>query len=397
MKSATGKRVFFSYFKPLTYSGQSGASELIIKELRKRGWDCRVIPVYPLERGVGNHLIIYLRFIAGQIATLFGFLRLSIISGPLLHLNLGQGIGSFLRFGIPYFPIRLLKPSLKVVISLHGSIFMRWNETQLVTRVFLYFLRTAEVVTVLGDNQRQHLVKLGVDEEKIVVLPNTCEIEICGERQVLEKHKTPDVINVLHLSLLIESKGFPVYLEALEQLSSQELEKSINATLCGPMAFTSYCTELNTAEKKERWITDKIGTINETGKGAVKLKWIPGAEGEEKRLLFENTHIFVFPSCFPVEAQPLVLLEAMSSGCALLTSDVGEIASTLSEVDADILTEISPSIIATELKKLIDDEQLRLQMALSGRDAMLNHFTIKKYGDRWEDIFIRVRELESYL
>lgn len=395
MNNPMVKKIFFCYFKPLTYSGQSAASELIVEELSKRGWNCSIIPVYPLERGVNHRFRSYGSFIAKQVITTFQFLRLLGEKKPILHLNLGQGLGSFIRVGLPYFPIRLLKPAMRVVISLHGSVFMEWEKSQLATRIFLYFLRGAELITVLGNNQKSYLTQLGITGEKIMVLQNTSELDVCSKEKIIDKHKSPEIIRILHLSLLIESKGFPLFLEALEQLSLDVLSKRIDAVICGPMAFTSYCSELDTATKKERWIVDKVNLINASGNGMVSLRWVRGAAGEEKNSLFKNSHIFCFPSHFPVEAQPLVLLEAMASGCALITSDVGEIPSTLSDVDAVVLTNISPAALATEMKKLIIDDARRMEMALSGRKATLEQYSIQNYGDRWEAIFTQLSGLES--
>ena len=395
MPPPSKKRVFFAYFKPLTYSGQSAASELILEELGKRGWDCHVIPVYPLERGVDNHVKSYANFFAKQILTSLNFLRLLAEKKPILYLNLGQSLSSFVRFGLPYFPVRMLKPGMRVVVSLHGSVFMGWKKSQPLTRIFLFFLHGAEFVTVLGDRQKSFLTQLGVPHEKITVLPNTCEIDVCSSTQIVDKHKMPEIINILHLSLLIESKGFPSFLEAIEKFTTVSLEKPINVILCGPMAFTNYCSELDTAIKKELWITEKIESINANGGGKVNVKWIRGAEGEKKEALFKNAHLFVFPSRYPVEAQPLVLLEAMASGVALITSDVGEITSTLHDVDAAVLTDISSTVLATEMQKLVHDDERRVKMALSGRRAMLTKFSVQNYADRWEVIFSQLSGLEK--
>jgi glycosyltransferase involved in cell wall biosynthesis len=60
--------------------------------------------------------------------------------------------------------------------------------------------------------------------------------------------------------------------------------------------------------------------------GRIQLEWIRGARGAEKQALFEQAQIFVLPTQYPVEAQPLAVLEAMAHGCAIVTTDVGELA-----------------------------------------------------------------------
>lgn len=388
------RQVNFAFFKPLSYSGQSAASELIVDELKKRGWDCSIIPVYPLERGAKKRLESYFVFAIKQFITMRRFLRILGQKQPILHLNLGQSVGSFIRFGIPYFPLSVLKPSMRVVVSLHGSVFMQWRKTEYIARVFLVFLDRAKLVTVLGVKQKKHLIELGVRSDKIIVLPNTCNLDIASSAEIVKKHAAPQKVVLLHLSLLIESKGFPLYLEALERLALKDLKKPVEAILCGPMAVTSYCSVMETSEKKEKWVLEKIDSINEKGRGRVSVKWIRGAAGKEKQRLFEKTHIFVFPSKFPVEAQPLVLLEAMASGCAIIASDVGEIPSTLSSVNATILDKLSADTLLGEMEKLIHSDSHRLHMAVSGREAMCSTYSIHHHVDRWEDIFIKMTENE---
>ena len=136
-------------------------------------------------------------------------------------------------------------------------------------------------------------------------------------------------VHILHLSLLIESKGFPLYLEALEIIARRNLDRTIRAILCGPITFSPYCKQFTSVEDKRMWIERKVELINRISNGLLTVEWIPGATGKLKQKLFEDSHIFVFPSSFPVEAQPIVLLEALATGCSIITSAAGEIPTTL--------------------------------------------------------------------
>jgi glycosyltransferase involved in cell wall biosynthesis len=42
--------------------------------------------------------------------------------------------------------------------------------------------------------------------------------------------------------------------------------------------------------------------------------------GEDKKLLYASTHIFCLPTFYPYEGQPISILEAYASGCAVLTT-----------------------------------------------------------------------------
>ena len=267
---------------------------------------------------------------------------------------------------------------------------MKWPKDALLTRLFLCYLRSAQKITVLGVRQQERLVSLGLAAEKIKIVPNTCELELIGDDQLTQKHHPLEKggsIRLLHLSLLIESKGYPEYLEALEILADTPDCPPLDAVLCGPMAFDSHCKRFTTPEDKERWINKKVHAIRSKADGKITIEWIPGAQGEKKRKLFNEAEIFVFPTSFPVEAQPLVLLEAMASGCAIITTTAGEIPSTLDRETATFIDAVSPEILGEEIRSLAVDWQRRQNMGKRGLYLMRNTFSIKNYGDNWENIF----------
>ena len=381
--------IFFTYVKPLSFSGQSAATELIIEKLQERGWDCRPVHIHPLDRAIRNPLRRYGQFALSMIATWWRLWGLVLRKRLLLHVNLGQSLGSFVRLGVGYFPLRLLRPGARVVVSLHGSSFMLWQLRQWETRIFLMFLKSARRVTVLGERQKAKLIELGLAADKIQVVPNTCEIPVISEDEVEAKHTLGEgePVRLLHLSLLIESKGYPEFLEALECLSQQALAQPIEAVLCGPMAFTAECTRFTLESAKEQWILDKVAKINENPDSQVSVEWIRGAFGEEKRRLFEESAVFVFPSRFSVEAQPLVLLEAMAAGCALITSTVGEIPSTVNERCALMLEHPTVEALVAAIKQLSFDADQRRSMALEGLSLIQGPFSPSAYADTWERIF----------
>lgn len=383
-------KIYFAYVKPLSFSGQSAASEMLIGGLSARGWQCIRIPIYPLDRSIQNKVIQALQFGWRIIRTWLGLFLLIFKSSAILHLNLGQSLESFIRVSLPFICLKILRRDLSVITSLHGSVFMQWGRSSLVAKIFLWYLRQSHAVTVLGDQQRQKLIELGIEPDVIHVVPNTCELEIEADEEVQSKQLGQKTVRLLHLSLLIESKGYPEYLDALEILSKgPELPCDIEAVLCGPMSFTAYCQRFTNEPIKEKWIHSKIDGINSRSSG-VNVKWIRGAKGEEKAKLFRDAQIFVFPSQFPVEAQPLVLLEAMASGCALITSMVGEIPSTVNTSAAILESNPSAENIAEHIKQLLRDPERRIELGLGGVRSMREKYTVDSHLDHWEQLLGKV-------
>lgn len=379
-------KIYLSYIKPKSYSGQSAATDLIKQSLYNQ-YKFIDLPLYALDRSVGNKIKAYFLWIFKTLKILPGLFSILFSSKPILYINLGQGYASFFRILWWYLPLRIFKRNLRTVVSLHGHTFMKWQRHEKQTMLFYYILNSASFITVVGPNQKAKLLDWGLNSKNVLIVPNTCELKCIESPDIIKKQNLPldQPINLLHLSLLIESKGFPEYLEALEILSKKDLARPINAVLCGPMSFTQYCKKLKTIEEKSTWIKNKIEIINDSPK--VNVKWIPGAQGVMKEELFSNAQIFVLPTYFPVEAQPLVLLEALSKGCAIITSTAGEIESTVNPDCALILEDLTAENIAKNILLLIENDSLRTQMALSGLTLINGPLSLNTYGLTWAKIF----------
>jgi len=380
------KKLFFSYIEPKNFSGQTAATKLIIDSMIKRGFDCRHIKLFPLQRSGRFIVFSWLKLAVKQLSMLPVLSVLLITKKPVLHLTLGQSYMSFLRVAIWLFPVFLFRPGLKLVTSLNGSSFMQWNREDKKARFFLIFLRRSEVVTVLGEKQKAKLLELGIPEEKLAIVPNTCELTAVSSDFIQKKHASPEV-NLLHLSLLIESKGFPEYLDAVEKLAANGVGKKVHAVVCGPVSFTSYCTRFRSAKEKTDWIEQKVKGINAINGTILKAEWIRGARGEAKEKLFRDAHIFVLPTTFPVEAQPLVLLEALSAGCAVISSKVGEIESVLNSENAVLIDDTSAETIEKEIEYLIHNPAKRELLAMNGLKSVKGPFSLEHYANTWEAIF----------
>jgi glycosyltransferase involved in cell wall biosynthesis len=381
---AADPELWLGFDRPLTFSGQSGSSELMIAGLEARGWKCRAVQFPALDRTIRLKVIRYLAYAYRVAVGSASLLRIVLRPNAVLHLNLPQSIASFAKMGPAFVLTSILRPSQRRIVSLNGSVFLGWDREQKEARIFRFLLRRASVVTVVGEYQRERLANLGVPRSMIMVMTNTCEFDAVTEAAVRHKHaNTRDAVNLLHLSLLIESKGYPEFLEALELLGRTSRAR-IRAVLCGPLHFSSYCRRFLDPATKESWILDQLAKIEKYDH--VEAEWIRGAAGAEKQRLMQEAEIFVFPSSFPVEAQPLVLLEAMANGCAIICSTVGEIPSTVDDDCAISLPNPTTQAVADAIETLVGDPERRLKMGLAARRRFESIFSRPAHIDRWEEI-----------
>ena len=146
------------------------------------------------------------------------------------YLNAGQSVTSFVRDGICLLIIRCFNRACRVVISLHGNAFMLWGRSSPRSKVFSALCNLADIVTVLGPNQQSALRSLGVRAD-VRVVDNGSEFKPVSEDTLAQKHGS-EPVKILFLGNLLETKGYPIFLEALET--------SEGAPRCRTIAFPTY-------------------------------------------------------------------------------------------------------------------------------------------------------------
>jgi len=384
------KPIYFCYADPAGFSGQKAAIELVIKGLTQRGWACRRLPQPVLDRS-GGRPFARIQYLLEVISAWIRALRLLSTRGSWLCVGLGQTRAAFLRDAVPLLLGRAGLGRTRVVITLNGSLFMHWADRSLETRVFRFLLKNAGTVTVVGEQQRTRLIALGLPPGQVAIVVNSCDLEPAPAEAVVAKYP-PAVdprraVRCLYLSSLIDTKGFPEYLEALHRLSALP-GPPVEAVLCGRLVASQFSNRFHDAAAGEAWIENQIAGINRSGR--VQVRWVKGAVGTDKAVLFREAELFVLPTRYAVEAQPLVLLEAMASGCAIVTTQAGEIPTILDDQSALFLATVSADAVATALQTLVADATARARLARAAHARFMERYQIERHLDQWETLLGRV-------
>ena len=372
------------------FSGQRFAIEIVIQGLLDRGWNVSVVSLPALDR---NHF----RYTFFDLFTVFGSLGILIVSwlrvilsySSIVYVGLGQTKLSLLREGVPLIVRQFIFPRSKSVVSLHGSNFMCWSSTSLEARLLFLILRSVKIVSVLGPSQAVRLKQLNVPKNKVIIVDNTCLTAPLSRSEIVSKHSLnegSEKVNVLFLSNLIEGKGYIQFVEAIELISRTTSYRNLEITICGKFVLErGASSSFKTTEMASDWIRSKIENINSSPN--VKMRWLEGAFGKEKDILFSHAHIFVLPTTYRTEAQPISILEALATGCVVVTTKVGEIASTLNPEVALFLDDTSPSSISSAILNLSDSPSRRSKMALAGLDLFEERFSHTKHLETWDNYF----------
>ncbi|MCP3965752.1 MAG: glycosyltransferase family 4 protein [Lentisphaerae bacterium] len=366
---------------PVTSSptGQQIASGQIINYLsRQEEFTVRSFQLKGYDRTSIKMPICVIKFVWQTVKLWTYLLRLLFYKPTAVYLNLGQSWMTFLRIGIWYSLLLRIRKNHYGIISLHGHWFTNWTTQSILSKTFVWILRPAEVITVLGNSQEISLIKQGISPDNIRIVPNTSTIDPLELDAISEKHNE-NSIKILFLSNLIPSKGFIEYIDTINQLSKLNLQIKVEAILCVKEMKCGYSEDFNC----HSYLKQAIDEINLSSQ--VTLKHVPGAYGSLKQKLYRQSHIFILPS--RIEGQPLVLLEAMASGCVPIATAVGEIPSIINDNEGILIDRPAPSLILKCILKLINEQTERKEMALNAASSYRSNFSISNYHQNWQSIF----------
>ncbi len=191
----------------------------------------------------------------------------------------------------------------QLYIHLHGGslkiyVFDRYPLLYYINR---FFIRKFAGVIISGESHKVIFENMGI-HKKISITPNFAKEELFENHEsVQENFKDWNPIRLLYFSNMIPLKGLYILLEAFEMLSKNESNQFI-------LHFAGRFD--NDLEKNQfEKIIEKYPNIYYHG----------DVNREQKKKLFRQAHVFILPTLY-AEGQPVSILEAYASGCAVITT-----------------------------------------------------------------------------
>ncbi|HSE84250.1 MAG TPA: glycosyltransferase family 4 protein [Thermodesulfobacteriota bacterium] len=249
---------------------------------------------------------------------------------------------------------------LPYIVTAHGSDVPEYNPNRFKLGHKLLFplwrevVRNSEQIVCPSESLKSLILKHCADA-KIKLISNGIDINRFRPNGSRQK-------SILVVSRMFERKGIQYFLKALEGLDS---EYKVNIVGDGPYL------------KNLRQMTDKL---------KVKVKfwgWMQNNSPELKEL-YETSNIFVFPS--QSENFPIVLLEAMAAGMAIITTS----GTGCAEVVADTALLVEPTnttAIREALIKLINDPTLRNGLGQAARMRLESNFSWTAVASQYADVY----------
>ncbi|MEM6845177.1 MAG: glycosyltransferase family 4 protein [Bacteroidota bacterium] len=185
----------------------------------------------------------------------------------------------------------------------------------------------------------------------------------------------PDVITLLFVGLLCESKGVVKLLESARLLLSRGYR--FHLQFIGKFESPEF-------EKQVVHIVDSYGLTDYVAFLGVKT-------GYDKFKLFFEADVFCFPTFYEAESFGIVILEAMQFSLPVVATRWRGVPSVVqNNVNGFLVPPKDAQAFANKLEILIKDYRLRGKLGNAGRDIYINNFTEEQYYDQLELSFCTV-------
>lgn len=218
-----------------------------------------------------------------------------------VYMTSGQSFLGFMRFS-PYMITCILK-KIPYYNHIHGGYFRKMYNSQssFKQKLLNFFIKKSAGMIVLGNSLRSMFEGI-ILEDKIYVCENGVQDDIVATedeiKEKIERYNKDTKKRVLYLSNLMKEKGILDLLKASEKFSDDEIEFNLAGAI-----------EPSIKEKIEEYLK----------KYPNKIKYHGIVSGEQKKKLLLENYIFILPSYD--EGQPISILEAYVTGCAVITDE----------------------------------------------------------------------------
>jgi len=268
----------------------------------------------------------------------------------------------------------------KMVIHLHGGGIKKliFDKYKLLRNINTFFLRRLGGAVVLGRSLIPIFESM-VPEEKIYVVPNFAEDYLfLNEKEIKKIFKNLKPLRILFLSNLIPGKGHEELVDAYKALSESQKEK-VNIGFAG--GFES--------NAGRRIFLNKID-------GVKGIKYHGIVFGAQKRELFSKAHIFCLPTYYPYEGQPISILEAYASGCAVITTDQGGICDIFKNgVNGFEVQKKSAISIETTINQIMKRPERLIAIALTNSRIAYEKYTTAAYSSSLIKIIENIKKYST--
>lgn len=221
------------------------------------------------------------------------------------------------------------------VIHVHGNYLGEEYERLggIKKKVFKQLLSNAAAGIVLSKSLLKNFVPF-LPKEKVFIVENFVSNAVFATPAM----KQTDKLRLVYLSNLIKEKGVLDVLDALILLNEQGIDFS--AVLAGVIA-----------EANAQDVALRLAKLKD------KVAYIGVISGDKKTKALWDANVFILPTYYPMEGQPISLLEGLAAGNIIVTTPHSGIPDIIDETNGFFVPPQSPEAIAACLHKISNQLQ----------------------------------------
>lgn len=264
----------------------------------------------------------------------------------------------------------------KVIVHYHNKGVATRQDRWLDDKLYRKFFHGIKVI-LLAEALYPDVQKY-VRREDVYICPNGIPNTTGGKKPTSERHNK--ISYLLFLSNLLVSKGVIVLLDALKILKDR--------------GYSFVCDFVGgeTAEIDAARFNEEVEK-----RGLNQLVIYNGKKfGSDKDAFLRNADIFVFPTYYPNECFPLVLLEAMQQGLPCISTKEGGITSIIDNGKTGLLVNRQDAEdLANKIAWMIEHPKERKVMGENGIKKCRNCFSIESFEESMNNILIKEVQYDS--
>ena len=255
---------------------------------------------------------------------------------------------------------------VNLVLSIHFAELSKiLAHNSIVRRFQIRSLKTSfERIIFLSEKTRDEFVRCGIEKKKTEVLYT---FHSYHSNNTFTPQRS-NIKTLLFMGTIDKRKGIIDLLKALRQINNYAFHLHI-------------CGQINDDTIKDEF----LGLLEELNEKVTFHGYVNGLEKEE---LFENADIFVLPSYG--EGMPIVIMEAMAKGCAIISTEVGAIGEIVKKENGILIQPGDIDALKEALKYFMDDKMI-LETVKEKNTEYGSEFNIESNIEKLTDIYMKVR------
>lgn len=294
-------------------------------------------------------------------------LRIILTRPQIIHLNTSIDRKAFWRDVFYLFAAKIFV--VKIVYQVHGGPLPQdfFQGNKLLTAFMKWIFKLTHAIILLAEIEREAYSRFTAVRH-LAVIPNA--IDLIPFKNAEHKSFNDEALKLVYLGALTFDKGVYESIDAVAILKDKLNSNKIIYQIAGA----------GPEEQKFRKKVEELGISDIVEfKGALY--------GEEKDKMWNEAHLFVFPT-FHAEGLPYAVLESIASGTPLITTRVGANPDVLTDgVHGYLIEPKDPKLIADSILKMISDRKKLKEMSVNCIKRAHEYYGINRLADQFDELY----------